>query len=65
MTTWLWLRMLLGVYTVTPSFVLHYLEHDDHMALVENVAGRVHCDPGEMLDFLWIPAFQENIITFF
>ena len=32
-----------------------YLEHDDHMALVEDVAGSVDGHPGEVLDLLWVP----------
>ena len=31
------------------------LEHHDDVALVEDVAGRVHCDPGEVLDLLRVP----------
>ena len=41
MTMWLWLRILLGVYTMNPS--ANYLEHDDHVALVENIAIGVYC----------------------
>ncbi len=33
----------------------NYLEHDDDVALVEDVARRVHCDPREVLYLLGIP----------
>ena len=40
-----------------------YLEHDDNVALVENVAGSIDGHPGEVLDLLWVPGLLVVIIS--
>ena len=43
--------------------VAGYLEHDDDMALVEDVTGRVDGDAGEVLDLLWVPGRHKSGTT--
>ena len=40
-------------------FSLFNLKHDDYMALVEYITGRVDCDPREVLDLLWLPTIVQ------
>ena len=43
--------------------VAGYLEHDDDMALVEDVTGCVDGDTREVLDLLWVPGTQKSVTT--
>ena len=50
------IKTMLGLlYPNTSRVKCPDLEHDDDVALVEDVAGRVHGHSGEMLDLLRIP----------
>ena len=43
--------------------VAGYLEHDDDMALVEDVTGCVDGDTREVLYLLWVPGTQKSVTT--